>query len=135
MFIILVELYLSQIHTGRLFDVFFFFFFFFFFCCNTIRASWETKKEILSCRKRCIDKFEWRTSLLAGSPSFLCHFLLFLSTPSLSSTLILCGKIFSFALENNEEGAPASFPPAPQYLQPWHIKWFKWNEMKIYFLS
>ena len=47
--------------------------------------------------------------------------MLFLSTPSLSSTLILCGKIFSFTPENIEEGAPASSPPAPQYLYSLNI--------------
>ena len=31
--------------------------------CNIIRASWETKKEIFSCRKEYKEEFVWGTSL------------------------------------------------------------------------
>ena len=39
--------------------------------CNTIRTSWETKKERLSCRTKCIKEFVWGISL------FWLHALLF----------------------------------------------------------
>ena len=49
--------------------------------CNTIRTSWETKKERLSYRKKCIEEFErgislfWLHALL--SMSFCCFLRLF----------------------------------------------------------
>ena len=51
--------------------------------CNTIRTSWETKKERLSCRTKCMKRIFVRdiTFLTAHSPFYV--FLLFsLSTPS-----------------------------------------------------
>ena len=38
--------------------------------CNIIRVSWETKKERLTCRKKYIGEFAWRTSLF-GLHAFL----------------------------------------------------------------
>ena len=47
--------------------------------CNIIRASWETKKERLSYRKKCKEKFMWGTSFFftARPPScvIFCRFL------------------------------------------------------------
>ena len=45
-------------YTYRLVDVFSLV-----ICCNTIKASWETKMEIMSCRKTYIEEFVWGTSL------------------------------------------------------------------------
>ena len=53
--------------------------------CNTIRTSWETKKERLSYRKKCIEEFVWGISLFWPhallSMSFCC-FLRLLPSPS-----------------------------------------------------
>ena len=53
--------------------------------CNTIRTSWETKKERLSYRKKCIEEFVWGISLfwlhaLLSMP--FCCFLRLLPPPS-----------------------------------------------------
>ena len=45
-------------YTYRLVDVFSLV-----ICCNIIKASWETKMEIMSCRKTYIEEFIWGTSL------------------------------------------------------------------------
>ena len=52
---------------------------------NTIRISWETKKERLSYRKTCIEEFVWGISLFwlhAFLSMSFCCFLLLLSPPS-----------------------------------------------------
>ena len=68
-------------HTGRLFLGCALFV----ACCNTIRTSWETKKERLSYRKKYIEVFVWGISLFwlhaLHSMSFCC-FLCLLPLPS-----------------------------------------------------
>ena len=51
--------------------------FFLVFHCNTITASWKTKNEKLSYRKRYTDGSEWEISLFVCVSSFLSHLLLF----------------------------------------------------------
>ena len=50
--------------------------------CNSIRTSWETKKEKLSYRKTYVEEFVWGISLFNSTLSFLCLFLLSSSTLS-----------------------------------------------------
>ena len=50
-------------------------------CCNIVRASWETKKERLSHRKKYVEEFVWMTSL------FWLHALLSMSFFLLSSSI------------------------------------------------
>ena len=51
--------------------------------CNTIRGSWETKKERLSYRKKYTEEFVWGISLfLTARSPFNIFLLLSLSTPS-----------------------------------------------------
>ena len=55
-------------------------------CCNTIRASWETKKERLSYRKKYIEEFVWGISLFWLHALIL---LLSLSTPPYPSEVLV----------------------------------------------
>ena len=68
---------------------------------------------------------------LAVCPLSLVICFCFSSTPSLSSTLILCRKkIVSLQKMMQEAGAHPA--PNPQYLLlSWHIKWLNWNRMNL----
>ena len=55
--------------------------------CSIITASWETKKERFSHRKKYIEEFVWETFLTA-CPPFLVIFCCFLCLPPLSSQVM-----------------------------------------------
>ena len=71
--------------------------------CDIIRASWETNKERLSCRKKYIEEFVWGTSLfwlhfLLSMSFFIAFFVYSLPIPKWRTCWIAPIKIYNIAL-------------------------------------